>query len=224
MILRKISIKYWQSWWTVRDFKIKISLRNFIIYLNTGYNLSLVVTESMDCSVNSKLTCNGQLAMLPICYATWGIQLKLIQNWFYFHLFSLNSFHMQIFLLDCLSYCNCTDGGSVEYTVCTSAMHVLGMTHFWIGWWSPIARIWAMWSTALQPLLPGPLWPGLVVPIRFPSKGQIEVLNDLLRIIWNYTAMCKIFVLDRNTWLLIMNSNTEKIFNCVQANEPKKPV
>ena len=28
-----------------------------------------------------------------------------------------------------------------------------------------------------MPLLPSPLWPGLVIPVRVPSIGQIELFN-----------------------------------------------
>ena len=34
-------------------------------------------------------------------------------------------------------------------------------------------ELWGMWSTSLLPLLPGPLWPGVVVP----DKGPIYGLN-----------------------------------------------
>ena len=29
-----------------------------------------------------------------------------------------------------------------------------------------------------SPLLPGPLWPGMVVPIWVPSKGQIDLFEN----------------------------------------------
>ena len=32
-----------------------------------------------------------------------------------------------------------------------------------------------MWDTLSLPLLPGPLWPGVVVPDRVLSMGQIEL-------------------------------------------------
>ena len=34
---------------------------------------------------------------------------------------------------------------------------------------------WGMWSTSLFPLLPGPLWPGVVAPDKVLSVGQIEL-------------------------------------------------
>ena len=40
-------------------------------------------------------------------------------------------------------------------------------------------KLWEMQSTPLLPLLPGPLWPGVVAPDRVLSMGQIE-LNCVL--------------------------------------------
>ena len=37
-----------------------------------------------------------------------------------------------------------------------------------------------MWSTPSLPLLPGPLWPRVAVPVRFLSMSQIELFNHLL--------------------------------------------
>ena len=34
-----------------------------------------------------------------------------------------------------------------------------------------------MWSTSLLLLLPGPLWPGLVIPDRISSLGQKELFD-----------------------------------------------
>ena len=48
-----------------------------------------------------------------------------------------------------------------------------------------------MWSTPSLPLLPGPLWPGLVAPDRVLSVGQIK-LNCILMlnwIAWNRTVL-----------------------------------
>ena len=40
-------------------------------------------------------------------------------------------------------------------------------------------ELWEIRSTPSLPLLPGPLWPGVVAPDRVPSMGQI-VLNCVL--------------------------------------------
>ena len=40
-------------------------------------------------------------------------------------------------------------------------------------------QLWGMWSTSSLPLLPGPLWPGVVVPDKVLSMDQIE-LNSVL--------------------------------------------
>ena len=34
-----------------------------------------------------------------------------------------------------------------------------------------------MWNIPSLPLFPGPLWPGVVAPDRFPSMGQIELFD-----------------------------------------------
>ena len=36
-------------------------------------------------------------------------------------------------------------------------------------------EVWGMQNTLLLLLLPGPLWPGVVVPDRVLSMGQIEL-------------------------------------------------
>ena len=51
---------------------------------------------------------------------------------------------------------------------------------------------WWMWSTPSLPLLPGPLWLKMVIPVRAPSTGQIEIFN------------CLVYL---------------KLFNCVQTND-----
>ena len=38
-----------------------------------------------------------------------------------------------------------------------------------------ILELWGMWSPPSLPLLPGPLWPGVVVPDRVLSMGQIRL-------------------------------------------------
>ena len=44
-----------------------------------------------------------------------------------------------------------------------------------------------MWSTSSLPLLPGPLRPGVVVPVRVPSMGQIDLFKSYLYLIRPYT-------------------------------------
>ena len=54
-----------------------------------------------------------------------------------------------------------------------------------------ILNLWGMQSTPSLPLLPGPLWPGVVAPNRVLSMGQTE-LNCVLMlnwIVWNRTVL-----------------------------------
>ena len=57
-------------------------------------------------------------------------------------------------------------------------------------------EIWGMWSTPSLPLLPGPLWPGVVVPDRVLSMGQIEPFGkkrlELLEVkLFDHLTVCK---------------------------------
>ena len=38
-----------------------------------------------------------------------------------------------------------------------------------------LLELWGMRSTPSLPSLPGPLWPGMVAPVRVLSMGQIEL-------------------------------------------------
>ena len=38
-------------------------------------------------------------------------------------------------------------------------------------------ELWGLWSTISLPSLPSPLWPGVVVPDRVLSLGQIELFD-----------------------------------------------
>ena len=38
-----------------------------------------------------------------------------------------------------------------------------------------VLELWGIWSTPSLPLLPGPLWLGIVAPDRVLSMGQIEL-------------------------------------------------
>ena len=69
--------------------------------------------------------------------------------------------------------------GAVEYTNCTSAEgHPLLPNEYpgydtkqYDGEVPVMLELWGMQSTPLLPLLPGPLWPGMVVPDRAQSMG-----------------------------------------------------
>ena len=50
-------------------------------------------------------------------------------------------------------------------------------------------ELWGMQSTSLLPLLPVPLWPGVVALDRVLSIGQIELNSEcMLNWIWNRTV------------------------------------
>ena len=55
-------------------------------------------------------------------------------------------------------------------------------------------KIWGMWSTSSLALLPGSLWPGVVVPDRVLSMGQIE------QTVCKQMTDVKLWLLYRNTW------------------------
>ena len=56
---------------------------------------------------------------------------------------------------------------------------------------APVLGHWEMWNTPSLPLLPGPLCPEVVVPVRFPPLRQIKLFNHLLYLkpfqIWGKT-------------------------------------
>ena len=56
---------------------------------------------------------------------------------------------------------------------------------------APVLELNVIWSTPSLLLLPGLLWPGLVVPVSVPSIAQIELFNPLLNL--------KPFMLNRDT-------------------------
>ena len=49
-------------------------------------------------------------------------------------------------------------------------------------------KLWEMWSIISLPLLPGPLWPGVVAPDRVLSMGQIELFKIEL---FDHLTVCK---------------------------------
>ena len=65
-------------------------------------------------------------------------------------------------------------------------------------------ELWGMQSTLSLPLLPGPLWPGVVAPDRILFIGQIE-LNCVLMLNW----------FAGNRTVLIFKLGTYSILNCL---------
>ena len=47
---------------------------------------------------------------------------------------------------------------------------------------TPVREPWRMRSTSSLPLLPGRLAPGVVLPDRIPSMGQVELFNNLINL------------------------------------------
>ena len=65
--------------------------------------------------------------------------------------------------------------GTVGYTHCISSpTTVLDMTLNYLMVW---LQFWSFGEYPSLPLLPGPFWPKVVVPVRFPSTGQIESVS-----------------------------------------------
>ena len=58
--------------------------------------------------------------------------------------------------------------GAVEYNTKSSD----GEAPFW--------ELWGMLSASSLPLFPSPLWPGMVIPVKVLTMGQIELFNHLL--------------------------------------------
>ena len=57
---------------------------------------------------------------------------------------------------------------------------VLGMTLNCIWLWGLSSVDLGMWSATSLPLLPGSLWPVVIIPVKVPSRGQIDLLGSLL--------------------------------------------
>ena len=70
--------------------------------------------------------------------------------------------------------------------------------------WS-IQELSEMWSDQSLPLLPCPLWPGVVVPVRIPSLDRMELFNHLLYLNpfnfqTNERCWIELLVFDSHTW------------------------
>ena len=59
---------------------------------------------------------------------------------------------------------------------------------------APVLELWGMWSTPSLPLLPGPLWPGVVAPDRDLSMGQIELFDHLTCAQANDLSNCYLYI------------------------------
>ena len=55
---------------------------------------------------------------------------------------------------------------------------------------APVLDLRRMSITLSSPLLSGLLWPGVEVPVRVPSMGQIEIFN-FFYYTWNHLTVCK---------------------------------
>ena len=101
--------------------------------------------------------------------------------------------------------------GAVEYTNCISAevqtppMSVLDNDIKPSDGKAPALEIWGIRCTPSLPLLPGPLWPGLVAPDRVLSMGQIE------------QTLCKQMT-DVKLWLLYSILRVLLTFHILAAN------
>ena len=69
--------------------------------------------------------------------------------------------------------------GTEEYTDCISAEEYPPPTYDTkqSDGKAPLLEVLGMWNISSLPLIPGPLWPGLVV--RVPSLGQIELYGEI---------------------------------------------
>ena len=84
---------------------------------------------------------------------------------------------------------------------------------------SVMLELWGKWSTPSLPLLPGPLWPGVVAPDRVLSMGQIE-LNCIA---WSRAFLTfKLYTYAKlkclRSTILTFKLNTYAKLNCLKWN------
>ena len=67
----------------------------------------------------------------------------------------------------------------VLYYLCSNLLpnQVLGMTLNCIWLWGPNFGALVMWCIPTLALLPDPLWPGMIVPVRILTMGQIDLFE-----------------------------------------------
>ena len=148
-------------------------------------------------SIQPRITC-------PVRSVHWSCQ-ALTPMWLS-QLYSSNCSYDKHAILFILKELEGDGWGSVVLRV----NRIEGQSRLWVSWvtsnyiwlWGSSPKAWEICCTLSLPLLPGSLWTGVVVPVKVQSMGQIELFNHLLRIIirGNYTAVWKLFLLDRNTW------------------------
>ena len=79
-------------------------------------------------------------------------------------------------------------------------------------------EIWRVWSIILLSLLPGSLGPGVWVPVRLPSVGQIELFRNYLQSL----GLCAKKLLTNNyTKNVNRNSQWMGFFNLLAKNNPR---
>ena len=79
-------------------------------------------------------------------------------------------------------------------------------------------EILGMLSIPSLPLLPGPLWLGVVVPDRVMSTGQIEL------IVGKQMIGVRLWLLSSNTWNHLTVCKKELVEECYQRNVLKNPI
>ena len=86
------------------------------------------------------------------------------------------------YISTCSNYLVDQSAWAVEYTDCTSGYDTKQSD----GEVPAVLELWGMRSTPSLPLLPGPLWPGVVAP----DKGPIYGLNRTKPCFFHYADFC----------------------------------
>ena len=103
--------------------------------------------------------------------------------WFSSNVIRINKLYCNCFYIHLCGYLSF----SIYKCVCVSKHWLDLLMNFRICWlYTPVWGIWEMWSTLSLALLPGQLWLRVVVSVRVPSVGQIDLFKN--------------YQWDRNTW------------------------
>ena len=124
------------------------------------------------------------LLSIPVTFSNDVIQIILILS----HIFSCYNVYcpfLPFFDSLCLFLLlSAQSTGAVEYSDCISAerkdTHNKYPDMKQSDGEASVLELWGMWSSPSLPLLPGPLWPRVVVPVRVLSMVQIELFNHLV--------------------------------------------